>query len=295
MDWDNVRVFLGVARAGQFLAAARQLGVDHATVSRRVGALEKTLGARLFDRRTNGCFITPAGEHFLAMAERVEAEMLRAQSQLSAATVDISGTVRIGAPDGFGTMFLAARLGKLMARHPGLNLQLVPLPRTFSLSRREADIAIVIERPEQGRLVVRKLTDYTLGFYAARAYLEAHPMPASLEDLREHVLVTYVQDMLFSTELNFLPDVFEARFRRFECASTLAQARAVEAGAGIGILHDYHTSEDERLVPLLSAHRFSRTYWLVTHADTHDLMRVRAVVDFIAQEVAGNRAYFNHS
>ncbi|MCA3635047.1 MAG: LysR family transcriptional regulator, partial [Methylobacterium sp.] len=106
MDWDNARIFLAVARSGQFLAAARQLGLDHATVARRVSALEKTLGSALFERRTTGCVPTPAGERFLASAERIEAEMLSAQADLAATGLDVSGTVRIGAPDGFGTLFL---------------------------------------------------------------------------------------------------------------------------------------------------------------------------------------------
>ncbi len=133
MDWDNARVFLAAARAGQFLAAARALGVDHATVARRVGALESKLGARLFDRRTTGCVLTAAGERFMAAAERIEAEMLRAQSEISTDDA-IAGTVRIGAPDGFGTFFLAGRLGRFAAAHPRLTLQLAPMPRVFSLS-----------------------------------------------------------------------------------------------------------------------------------------------------------------
>ena len=110
MDWDNARIFLSVARGGQFRAAAKRLRLDHATVSRRIGALESELGARLFDRRTNGCVLTPSGERFLSAAERMEADMLRAQAELSANDVEIAGTVRIGAPDGFGTFFLTPRL-----------------------------------------------------------------------------------------------------------------------------------------------------------------------------------------
>lgn len=292
MDWDHARIFLAVARAGQFLAAGRALGLDHATVGRRVGALETGLGARLFERRTHGCALTPAGERFLAAAERIETEMLRAQAHISATGVEMAGAVRIGAPDGFGTLFLAPRLGKLAQTHPGLTLQLAPLPRAFSLSRREADIAVVIERPDEGRLVVRKLVDYTLSFYAARSYLDRAGAPESPAALTDHTLVTYVQDLIFSPVLNFLPEAFGPRQRRFECASAIAQGEAVRAGAGIGILHDYAARADDSLVRLLPERRFERTYWLVTHADTRDLMRVRAVADFIAAEVAGARGLF---
>jgi DNA-binding transcriptional LysR family regulator len=292
MDWDHARIFLAAARCGQFLAAARQLRLNHATVGRRIGALEEALGARLFERRTNGCVLTPAGETFLAGAERMEAEMLRAQTDLSQNGVEVSGTVRIGTPDGFGTLFLSARLGALLDRHPRLSLQLVPLPRTFSLSKREADIAIVIDRPQEGRLYVRKLTDYTLGFYASHAYLARHGEPRSIDALAGHTLVTYVQDLQFAASLNYFPQAFEARYRRFECAGVLGQFEAVRAGVGIGILHDYHAAHDPAMKRILPDQSMERTYWLVTHSDTHNLTRIRAVADFITGQVAAGREIF---
>ena len=292
MDWDNARLFLAVARAGQFLAAARQLHLDHATVSRRIGGLEKSLGALLFERRTNGCRLTAAGERFLSAAEKIEAEMLRAQADLSASEVEVAGTVRVGAPDGFGTLFLSPRLGALVARHPRLNVQLVPVPRTFSLSRREADVAVAIDPPEEGRLRVRRLTDYTLHFYAAKTYLAAHGVPRALEDLPAHVLVTYVQDLIFSNALDFMPELFGPRYRRLENASAVGQAEAVGAGAGIGILHDYHARLDTRVEVVLPEVSFRRAYWIVTHEDTRDMLRVKVVSDFIAAEVDAARAMF---
>ncbi|HRJ69554.1 MAG TPA: LysR family transcriptional regulator [Beijerinckiaceae bacterium] len=292
MDWDHARIFLATARAGQFLAAARALRLDHATISRRITQLEETLGARLFERRTNGCVLTPAGERFLAAAERIESDMLRVQAELSDTDVEAAGTVRIGAPDGFGTLFLSGRLGRLMARHPRLTIQLVPLPRAFSLSKREADIAVVIDRPDEGRLHVRKLTDYTLGFYGAPDYLARHGAPANLDDLPRHRLVTYVQDLQFAGALNYFPEGFGPRYRRFECASVLGQFEAVRSGAGIGILHDYGARGDGGLRRVLSDQTFERTYYLVTHADTRALTRVRAVADFILAEAAAARDDF---
>jgi DNA-binding transcriptional LysR family regulator len=292
MDWDNVRVFLSVVRAGQFLAAARVLNVDHATVARRITALEQALGSKLFERRTSGCVTTASGERFLAAAERIEAEMLRAQSELSETNLDIAGTVRIGAPDGFGTLFLSAKLGALAQMHPALTIQLVPVPRAFSLSKREADIAITIDRPEAGRLAIRKLADYSLHLYASKAYLEQHGRPLTREDLQKHVIVTYVQDLLFSSELNFLPELFGPQYRRLECASAVGQNEAVRAGAGIGILHDYHAAQDERLERVIPDCVFQRTYWLVTHLDNRSSLRIRAVADFIINAVASEKQIF---
>lgn len=295
MDWDDARFFLAAARAGQLSAAARRLGVDHATVGRRITALETALGARLLERRPTGCVPTRAGERFLEVAERMESEWLRAQGEFAEGGVEMTGPVRIGAPDGFGTLFLAPRLGRLAARHPGLTLQLAPLPRVFSLSRREADIAVTLERPQEGRLTARKLIDYTLGLYASPAYLEKVGAPDRLEDLTSHRLITYVHDLVFTPELIFAPDLYGPNFRRFECASALAQGEAVRAGAGIGVLHDYVAAQDPGLIRVLPQTRYERSYWLVTHADARDLLRVRAVADFIVEEVNAARALFQRA
>src|SRR6218665_2604464 len=186
MNWDDARMFLAVARTGQILAASKRLGVNHATLSRRGSALEEALKTRLLVRRTNGCELTAQGELFLRAAERMETEMLAAQASIGRIDTAVAGTVRVGAPDGFGVSFLAPRLGKLTARFPELRIQLVPIPRSFSLSQREADIAITLERPEQGRLISSKLTDYTLGLYASQAYLGVHGTPQRVDDLKAH-------------------------------------------------------------------------------------------------------------
>src|ERR1700737_1200969 len=129
MDWDDIRFFLGVARAEQFSAAAVHMGVDTATVGRRINALEKSLNARLFERQHTGCVLTPAGERLFQTAEDPESQILRAQGDLSRTDVEVGGAVRIAAPDGFGTLFLCPRLGALKARHPGLTEQIDSMSR----------------------------------------------------------------------------------------------------------------------------------------------------------------------
>jgi DNA-binding transcriptional LysR family regulator len=292
MNWDNIRIFLSVARAGQFSAAAHQLQLDHGTVSRRIDALEKSLNVRLFDRQTTGCVLTPEGDRLHISAREVESELLRAQGELSQSDVELSGTVRIGAPDGFTTHFLCSRLGKLRAKYPSLTIQLVPTSRTFSLSKREADLAITIERPEEGRLAARKLTDYSLHFYAAKSYLAERTTPESVSDLERHCLVTYVQDLISADQLNFMPELFGSNYRRLECSSAVGQFEAVHSGAGIGILHDYIAHCDPRLQIVLPSLVFERSYWIVTHLDLRRLRRVRVISDFISAEVDAQRSIF---
>ncbi|WP_105402158.1 LysR family transcriptional regulator [Neorhizobium sp. T7_12] len=292
MNWDDVRMFLAVARTGQILAASRRLGVNHATLGRRVTALEEDLRTRLLIRRTNGCELTAEGEVFFRAAERMETEMLAAQASTGRIDAAIAGTVRIGAPDGFGVSFLASRLGRLTRRHPELRLQLVPVPRSFSLSQREADIAITIERPEQGRLVSSKLTDYTLGLYASKTYLDQAGTPRTVEALKSHPRIGYVEDLIFSPSLNFTGEVMRDWDASFEISSAIGQTEAVRSGAGIGILHDYVARQYPELVRVLPETIIRRSYWTTYHETTRDLMRLRTVVEFLKELVDGESHIF---
>jgi DNA-binding transcriptional LysR family regulator len=292
MDWDLTRIFLAVARNGQMLGAAKSLGLDHTTVSRRMTALEAALGAKLIERGTQGSVLTEAGERFLVTAERMESEMLRAQAELTGSDVAVAGTVRVGAPDGFGTFVLARHLPAFLDQHPGLTVQLVPLPRAFSLAKREADIAITIEPPVEGKLAVRKLTDYRLSLYASRDYLSAHAPITTIDDVGTHRIVTYVRDLLFTDALDYLGELKIDAANRFECAGMIGQIEAVKAGAGIGVLHDYVVRDDASLQKILPSHAIQRAYWIVTHEDVRDLARVRLVHDFIVKLTAGMRSRF---
>ncbi|NWJ24526.1 LysR family transcriptional regulator [Rhizobium sp. RM] len=292
MNWDDVRIFLAVARTGQILAASKRLGLNHATLSRRLTSLEEALKTRLFIRRTNGCELTEEGQRFLGSAERMETEMLNAQASLGRVDTAVAGTVRIGAPDGLGVSFLAPRLGRLTARYPDLKIQLVPVPRSFSLSQREADIAITIERPDQGRLVQSKLTDYSLGLYASKAYLEEYGTPQDVEALKQHRRIGYVEDLIFSPSLNYTGEIMRDWDATFEISSAIGQTEAVRSGAGIGILHNYIAGQYPELIRILPEIGISRAYWTAYHESARQLVRVRTVVDFLQELVAAERRIF---
>ena len=292
MDWDRLRVFLAVARAGQILGAARRLGLNHATVARQLDALEAGLGTMLVERGPSGCTLTAAGERLAATAERMEAEALAAEAELAEGGGGVSGTVRVGAPDGLGNYFLAPELARLASLHPGLVVELVPLPRTFSLSKREADVAIGLERPARGRLVATKLTDYTLGVYATHDYLAAHGEPASKAELAGHVFVSGVDDFSYSAALDYAAAFEGTAAARFHCASVVGQVEAIRAGHGFGIVHDYVAARLPELLPMLPEITFRRSYWLVTHPDTSRSGRVATVTKAIAQRVREERRLF---
>ncbi|MDW3222990.1 MAG: LysR family transcriptional regulator [Paracoccaceae bacterium] len=294
MNWDDLRFFLAVSREGQILRAAQRLGTSQARVNRRITQFEEAIGDKLFDRRTVGCSLTQAGRALMPNALAAEEAMLRLRTRRDAdGAGSVKGTVRIGAPDGFGAGYLAAHLPKLRALYPDLKVQLVPAPRSFSLSQREADIAIVIGRPQKGRLKATKLTDYSLGLYAAKSYLAERGVPAAIDNLSEHERVGYVDDLIYTPELDFNKGFWPGWKSQIEISSALAQVTAVRAGAGIGVLHDFVAREDPELVALFPETKAERSYWVVWHEAMDAIPHISATTRFIIDTVRQDRRLFS--
>lgn len=292
-DWDLLRSFLAVARAGKLTAAARQLKIDHSTLGRRISTLEKTIGTKLFERSLSGYALTPQGEKLLARAETMESNVFGMEADVLLENSQVAGTVRIGTPDGFGTSFLAPRLGGLSERHPHLEIELVATSRNFSLSRREADIVITLSRPTYGRLHARLLTEYELGVYAARSNDRLVSTVRSAEDLRKYTFISYIDDLLFAPELDYLPLVSSAVHAKIRSANLLAQREATAAGVGICILPCFLAEGDPRLVRVLEGEvRIFRTFWMVVHTDVRELARVRTTMDYITSLVQASPGLF---
>jgi DNA-binding transcriptional LysR family regulator len=292
-DWDLLQSFLAVARAGRLTVAARRLGVDHSTLSRRLVTLETALGAKLFERSLSGYSLTHQGEDLLARAETMESTALAIQSDVGQERARVSGTVRIGTPDGFGTAFLAPAIHELTAMQPGLQIDLVATPFGFSLSKREADIAVSLSRPAEGRVHVRKLTDYRLGLYAAAAAPPAWLTTPSLEAAASLPFITYIDDLLYTPELDYTPPILRAAEPRLRSSTVLAQAAACAAGAGLCILPCFLADPDPNLTRILpEAVNLTRSFWMIVHSDLRDLARIRVTGDFIAETVHRAAARF---
>lgn len=292
-DWDDLRFFLAVARSGRLTSAARRLNADHATVSRRISSLEISLKAKLFERRPQGYALTAHGERLLAKAESMETDALSIQSEIGGADMALSGVVRIGAPDGFGTSFLAPRLAKFMAASPALELQLVAMPRLLSLSKREADIAITLAPPKEGKIVARKLVDYRLGLYAAPSYLATAQPITGPDDLHAHAVIGYIDDLIFTPELDYLDEVSKGLRARSQSSNLNAQMALAAAGGGVCVLPGFMAQGHPGLVQVLPRTvMIQRSFWLVVHADLKDVARVRTTVDFIVRETKAARALF---
>lgn len=292
-DWNDLRYFIELVRNNNHMAAARRLKADHTTVRRRIAALEDSLQTRLLSSREQPFVLTEEGERLLGFAEEIEALAMQASERVMNADVQISGTVRIGAPDGFGSWFLTPRMQPLLAAHPGLKIELVAIPRVFNLSKREADIAIALSPPSQNRQIVRKLTATRLGFYASPDYLAKYPPLRSLDDLAKHRLVTYIPDLLYAPELDYSTYLDAPIGDTFETTSLIGQLRAARAGIGVAILPHYVTAGESGLERVL-VDQFSleREFWLIVHPDLVKLARIRTVIDFIADQVQASRGLF---
>ena len=174
-DWNDMRFFLELQRSGRLLTAAKRLNTTHATVARHIEAIETSLGTALFVQHAQGYELTPAGEALLKHAESMENVALLAQEEITQSTAPL-GKIRVGVTEGLGIMFLASRMNGLFERYPGLEVELVAVPRFVSILNREAEISIHLERPSADMLVTRKLTDYRLALYASQAYLDRAPL-----------------------------------------------------------------------------------------------------------------------
>ena len=266
MDWDDLRVFLAVARRESLSAAGKALRIDPATVGRRIARLEDSLGARLFVKSPQGYALTDTGARLVPRAELAEAA-LRGLDETAETPEGLTGQIRLGAPDGCANYLLPQVLAQMCDRHPGLEVQLVALPRVFNLSKREADMAIGVSRPEAGRLVVQKLTDYRLHLAASRSYLAAHAPITTRSDLKAHRLVGYIPDMIFDKELDYLAELGLAA-PPLASNSVSVQLNFLRAGAGVGVVHDFALPAARDLQRILPNDiSLTRSFWLIRHAD----------------------------
>ncbi|HEX8194161.1 MAG TPA: LysR family transcriptional regulator [Allosphingosinicella sp.] len=292
-DWNDLKSFLGVARSGRLTAAATRLGLDHSTLSRRLGALEHALKAKLFDRSPAGYTLTEQGQRLLPLAEEMERLSIGAKEAVGGTASAVEGVVRIGSPEGFGSYFLAPRIGGLKARHPALSVQLVAASGVFSLSKRDADVVIAVSKPPAGRLSASKLIDYDLALYGAPSYLASAAPIRTAVDLGAHRFVSYIGELLHFPELDFLQHVAPGGTISLESSNLVAQLKATLAGAGLCVLPAFLAGEEAGLVRVLPDEVcLTRSLWLIHHQDLAELARIKAVVRFIREEVEGARAVF---
>lgn len=280
VDWDHLRYFLILARGKTLTNAARLMGVEHSTVARRIQALEQSLGMQLFKREATGYELTIEGLALIPRVEQMEQSFLQIEKPNP-----LQGRVRIGAPEGFGTAFLARLLAEFSQHYPLLTIDLIPVPKTIRLSHREADIVISIERPKSGPFIITRLTNYSLKLYGSQQYLQRNSPIRRVADLSEHRFVDYIDDLVYSSALYRLERLPLQLTACFRSNSILAQQIAVSAGAGLAILPRFIAVDQPELQEVLNSDvNFTHTFWMLTLVDLQHEPKIKLVWDFLRKQ-----------
>ncbi|MGR3321602.1 MAG: LysR family transcriptional regulator [Pseudooceanicola sp.] len=283
-------MFLAVVREESLSGAGKRLKVDPATAGRRIARLEEELGASLFAKSPQGYAPTEAGQRLLRHAELAEQAILAGEEELRGRAGQLSGQIRLGAPDGVANFLLPQVCAEIVEDNPDLEVQIVALPRLFNLTRREADMAITVSPPTAGRLTVQKISDYQLHLVASEAYLDRAPPISRPADLTGHRMIGYIPDMIFDKELDYLGEMGVERVS-LASNSVSVQFNWIRQGGGLGIVHDFALPFATGLRKVLPEKiALSRSFYLVRHADDARLERMNrfttALVDGLRREIA---------
>jgi DNA-binding transcriptional LysR family regulator len=292
-DWNDLRYFLAVARAGSTLAAAKSLSVSQPTVQRRLAMLEERIGRRLVERHPTGYRLTDKGKELLPHAERVEQDIAGFERQLRASDKELTGIIRITCPEADIDRLLAPVFARFQAEHPGLRLEFLITDRSLDLEKGEADIALRGGRPRNTALVGRKIADCPWHVYASRAYAERHGKPARPEDIERHAVIAFTGPIAELRPAQWQRSVAPNASIAAYSHSVLGALSAVKAGVGLGLLPAHVGNFEDELVCVLEPQpALTEPLMLLVHPDLRHTPRMRALLDFFAGEIGTIRALF---
>lgn len=294
LNWNDLKFFLEVARCGRASSAAKRLGVDYTTVSRRIASLESALGTLLFEKsRNTGFKLTSEGQTLRQSIQGIETIMQNAYEEVTGTDTALSGKVRIGCTEGYGGVFLAPQLTHFQKQYPAISIELLPVPHFVNLSKREADIAITLECPTRGPFVSSKLCDYRLRLYATTEYLEQHQPIHCINDLPQHAFINYVEDLTFSKQLHYLDRFIHQAKTPFCTTGALSQYFACLQGQHLAILPCFIAAQDARLQAVLPEEvMVTNSFWISCHQDFRKLKRIRMIWDYIRAITEHNEGLF---
>jgi len=272
LDWEDVRVFIALARHGSLSAAARMLSVGHATIARRLHSLEESLGEKLVERRPEGYVLTLAGTQALEAA----GDMEQAAQILSRGSKDgaPSGLVRIASSPGLSAGFLVSCLPKLAARYPMLDIDLAPALRSVSLERHEADIALRFDKPKDGDVIARQVATIGYGFYGTEVACRAAEAGGEL------VFISFNEADAHLSQATWLARHFPRARVAFRAKDQYLQSLAARTGAGLALIPHYIGRSDPLLrVCDLGSVPASRDVFLLTRSRDRKDSPIRTVAD----------------
>ena len=285
-NWNDLESFLTLSRSCKLNNASKKLKIESTTIARRILRLEDKLKTKLFVRSNNVYILTDSGQKLLTYAESIETEALSINEHFLNKNLNLSGTVRIAVPEGFGVEIFSNHLEEFYSMHPDIEIELLADSLARNMLTREIDISISLSRPKKGKLMAWKLAGYELKLYASKKYLENNYKINSLKDLNDHKFISYIDDLIDFPELKYLNDLNKNMKVVFRSNSLRAQFNAVKKGIGLALLHTFIATEEEKLEIILNDQiKISREYWIVVHEDLIKLKRVRVVIDFFSQIV----------
>ncbi|TDH38917.1 LysR family transcriptional regulator [Pseudohoeflea suaedae] len=283
IGWELWRSFLAVMSERSLSGAARSLGVSQPTIGRHIDQLETALGVGLFTRAQNGLTPTDLATALEPQAQGMAASAAALSRTASAGANSEDGMVRVSATEIMSSEMLPLIFEPLLREHPGLQLEIDASNRTVDLLRRDADIAVRMQRPEQGALLARKLGVLRLGLFATRQYLGNRPLPDKPSDLAEHRIIGPDRDPIYRSRFSSTVPEISPEIFTYRSDSHTTQLAALRAGIGIGICQVWIAENQPDLVPVLpeSVH-FELEVWLTMHEDLRHSRRIKMVYDHIA-------------
>ena len=287
-DWNDLRVLLAVARKGSTTAAARDLDTSASTAARRIAALEEALDIELFERRPDGYQLTEAGRALVPAAERMEAAAAEVTERLEALARGTSGTVRLTTLDSAAIEIVIPMLPRFHDAHPRVHVEVLTGDAKLDLLRGEADVALRFgPRPTESGLVVRRLRTIETALYCSRGYVAKRGQPADVAALNEHAIVRGAGYVDERPHHRWLAEHAPRAVIAHRSNSSLGILEAVRRGLGIGSLATQTGDSDAELVRLVGVGPvFTADVWLVTTEDARKLAHVRALLDFMTDELS---------
>ncbi|MGF1455243.1 MAG: LysR family transcriptional regulator [Alphaproteobacteria bacterium] len=292
MDWDKLRIFHAVAKAGSLTHAGESLGLSQSAVSRQISALEDQLRVTLFHRHARGLSLTEQGDILFCAASDVHDRLLGAQAQVSDAGDKPCGDFRVTTTVSFGAIWLAPRLKAFTERYPDIRLELVLDDRELDLAGREADVALRLHAPAQPDLVARRLFQVPCHLYASGDYLQRRGIPRDESDLDHHAVILYANPPKHLMPVNWPAQAGRSgQPPRTPCMtvnSVIALAQMAEAGIGIASLPDYLCADKPRLVRVLPDAEVPRfDTFFVYPEELRQSKRVAVFRDFMLEQARG--------
>ncbi|MCV7422216.1 LysR family transcriptional regulator [Mycobacterium yunnanensis] len=285
---DDLLILLAVGRSGRFVSAADELGLNHTTISRRITALEHSVGGRLLVRSAAGWELTELGREALAAAETVESAMRTLAGPRG--TRSLEGVVRMSATDGFSAYIAAPAAAEVQQRHPLVSVEIVAATRRVTQQRSGLDVEVVVGEPQVHRAEATRLGDYCLGLYGSRDYLATHGSPTTTADLADHPLVYFIDSMLQVDDLDLARTFAPAMRESVTSTNVFVHVEATRAAAGLGLLPCFMADRHDDLIRVLRDDvALVLSYWLVARAETLRRPEVIALLDAIRARMDDQR------